>query len=165
MHEGAVQERLAGWIERLAVRYGTEPFAPHLTLLSGLEGPVAQVLATAAPAAEELTAIPVRAGGVAGREEHFRCLFAQAVPSPALCAAHEITARAFGRPPDPDFFPHLSLVYGSLPPGEKEALALELGSAASFRFVARRLHVWCTDGPAPAWSALGSFALGRVAPG
>ena len=36
MPEGEVQRELAGWIDRLAERFRTERFAPHLTLLGSI---------------------------------------------------------------------------------------------------------------------------------
>ena len=158
--EGAERAVLAGWIDRLAGRYRTEVFPPHVTLLSGLDGPPAELLATAARAAAGLSLLTICLDGVTGRDEHFRCLFVQAVEATALRAAHESVARAFGRAADPAFLPHLSLVYGSLQPDQKQGLAHELRDHVAVRFEARRLHVWSTDGPVADWREAAVFALG-----
>jgi 2'-5' RNA ligase len=157
-----VGQRLAALIEGLAARLGTRPFAPHLTLLAGLEGGASDaVLAVARSLAAGLRPLTVRLGSVEGRGEHFRCLIALAVPDEPLRAAHAAAARAFGREPDPSFLPHLSLVYGSLAPETKRALATEAAPVAAVSFEARHLHVWRTEGPVGDWRELGAFPFGR----
>lgn len=160
MPEGAPRERLAGWIDRLADRYGSERFPPHVTLLAGAAGARRDVLARAAAVAARLAALDVRLGGVDGRDEHFRCLFAHVTSPARLVAAHEAAARAFEREPEPEYLPHLSLVYGSLPPEQKQVLAREIGGGVDARFEARRLHVWSTEGPVVEWREIGAFDLG-----
>jgi len=158
--EGAARFRLASLVEGLAARLGTEPFAPHVTLLPGLPGPEEGVLGPASALACRLPPLRVRLQGVEGRDEHFRCLVARAVADEPLRAAHEAAARAFGREPDPAFLPHLSLVYGTLAPQAKGPLATELEPALPGSFEASRLCVWRTEGPAREWRELGAFPLG-----
>ncbi len=124
MPEGEERERLAGWIDRLADRVGSERFAPHVTLLAGADGPRADVLARAAAVVARLGPFEVRLDGVDGRDEHFLCLFARVSPLEPLLAAHGAAARAFGREPERTYRPHLSLLYGSLPLEPKRLLAL-----------------------------------------
>jgi 2'-5' RNA ligase len=157
MPEGAAGEALAGWILRLAERYRTKVFPPHVTLVSAIEAPAQDLLAHAQRAAASLSPFTVHLDGVDGRDEHFRCLFVQAVEPAALRAAHEAVAGALGRRPDADFFPHLSLVYGALRPDQKQALAHEIGAETDVRFEVRRLHVWTTAGPVGAWHEVGVF--------
>ena len=160
MPEGAPRERLAGWIDRLADRHGGERFPPHVTLLAGVAGARRDVLARAAAVAARLEAFLVRLDGVDGRDEHFRCVFARVTPSGQLIAAHETAARAFERGPEPEYFPHLSLLYGSLSPGQKRILAREIGGGVGVRFRARRLHVWSTEGPVAVWDEVGALDFG-----
>lgn len=161
MPEGAPRERLAGWIDRLADRYGGERFPPHLTLLAGAGGLRDDVLARSAKLAARLARFAVRLDGVGSGEGHFRCLFARAIPSNPLLAAHEAAARAFAREPQPGYLPHVSLLYGSLSPNQKQILAREIGSEVDLRFQARRLHVWSTEGPVADWRELDVLDLGR----
>jgi 2'-5' RNA ligase len=156
-----VGRRLAALIESLAARLGTRPFPPHLTLLPGIEDQGRDaVLATALSLAAGLRPLTVRLEAVEGREEHFRCLIALAAADEPLRAAHAAAARAFGREPDPSFLPHLSLVYGTLAPGAKRALATEAAPAAAVAFKAEHLHVWRTEGPVGDWGELAAFPFG-----
>jgi len=157
----AVRQRLAALIESLAARLGTSPFAPHLTLLPGIEGrPPDTVLEAARSLAAGLRPLTVRLESVESRQEHFRCLIALAAPDEPLRAAHSAAARAFGRQPDPAFLPHESLVYGSLAPETKRVLIREVGTSAALDFEAARLHVWRTEGPLEDWCEVGAFRLG-----
>jgi len=160
MPEGEIARRLSRWIDTLAVRFRTERFPPHVTVLSGIEGDEPEVLRRAAAAAASLKPFTVHVDGVDGRDEHFRCLFVQALEAGPLVAAHAAAARAFGREPDPAYQPHLSLVYGTLEPDTKLAVAHEAGSDVDARFDARRLHVWRTDGPIAQWREMAVLALG-----
>jgi 2'-5' RNA ligase len=159
MPEGELRDRLGGWIDRLAARSGTERFLPHLTLLAGLAGRDEELLDAARAAAGAVGCLRVRLNRVAGRDEHFRCLFLQAVHDEALAAAHAAAARAFGRPPLASFLPHLSLVYGRLAPVQKQTLAVEAGTLLPTEIEVRRLHLWRTDGRASDWRELAAFDL------
>jgi hypothetical protein len=161
MPEGAPRERLAGWIDRLADRHRSERFPPHVTLLAGVRGPRHDVLSRAAAAAARLAPLDLRLGGIDGRDEHFRCLFARVTPSGPLLAAHEAAAHAFASEREPAYLPHLSLLYGVLPAEEKQRLAREIGGEVDLRFQVRRLHVWSTEGPVAEWYEVGGLALGR----
>jgi hypothetical protein len=160
MPDGVVGARLAALIAGTAARLGTEPFAPHLTLLPGIDGPEDEVLQTARRVASGLRPLRVSLRSVEGRDEHFRCVIALAVADAPLRAAHVAAARAFGREPDPAFLPHLSLVYGTLAPEVKRALAKKLTVAATVSFEVARLHAWRTHGPVGEWRELGSFPFG-----
>jgi 2'-5' RNA ligase len=159
MPEGEEHDRLSALIGRLAERFATASFAPHVTLLPGVPGPEREVLAIARVLAAETTPIPVDFSVVDGLEHHFRCLFLRAHPRRALRDAHERAARRFGREPQASFDPHLSLLYGSLAAPVKAALVRELAGEATTHFDAHALHVWRTQGAVGEWRPLGSFAF------
>lgn len=159
MPQGEAHDRLAGLIARLAGRFGTVAFPPHVTLLAGIDAPEAEVIAAARALARERTPLPIALTGVGGRAGHFRCLFLRVEATDALRQAHAGAARRCGRRPDPAFFPHLSLVYGVLAPETKAELADELAAEARVSFESRRLHVWRTEGPVADWRQLAAFAL------
>lgn len=159
MPTGVTRDRLVGLIARLAARLGTRCFVPHVTLLADLEGPEERVLATAAGVAASARRFRVRLVAVEGRDEHFRCLVARAVADEPILSAHSAAARAFGREPDPAFFPHLSLVYGTLLPEAKRSLVAEVTAEAATSFEAGSFHVWRTQGPVDDWQEIGAFGL------
>jgi 2'-5' RNA ligase len=164
MPEGSVRDRLAALVGRLATRLGTEPFPPHVTLLSGIADAEDDVLRAAAALAPALPPLGLSLGPVLGGEEHFRCLFVRLAADEAIRSAHAAAARAFGREPDPAFLPHLSLVYGALPPETKRRLAVEVADEVAVSFEAARLHVFRTEGRAGDWREVAAFRLGPEVP-
>ena len=160
MPDGEARDRLEALIGRLAVRFETPSFPPHVTLLPGIEGrPEDDVLDATRALGATLRPFPVRLQALEGRDEPFRCLFARAAADEPLLCAHRAAARAFGRARDPEYFPHLSLVYGTLPPDVKAGLAVDLAAEAAVSFEAGSLHAWRTEGPVVEWRELGSFRL------
>jgi hypothetical protein len=160
MPDGEARDRFEALIGRLAVRFGTPPFPPHVTLLPGIEGRSEDdVLDATRVLGATLRPFPVRLQALEGRDEPFRCLFARAAADEPLLCAHRAAARAFGRAPDPEYFPHLSLVYGTLPPDVKAGLGVDLVAEAAVSFEAGSLHAWWTEGPVGHWREIGSFRL------
>lgn len=156
--DGAARDRLAALIAGLAERLGTTPFAPHVTLLSRLHGEKADLVEATRRLAGGLPPLAVRFGPVEGREERYRCLFARAVETEALVVAHARAAAAFGLAPDPSFFPHLSLVYGTLSAEARRAIGEEIAFDLGAGFEARSLALWETSGPESDWREVAAFA-------
>jgi hypothetical protein len=160
MPTGEPRDRLASLIVRLAERFSTPPFPPHVTLLPGIEKPSEDdVLSTSRALAVALRPFPLRLLAVEGKDEPFRCLFVRAAADEPLVAAHAAASCAFGRRPDAGFLPHLSLVYGRLPDDAKADLAAALSGLVASRFPVARLHVWRTEGPVAEWQELGALDL------
>jgi 2'-5' RNA ligase len=161
MAGGQAGKRLSERIERLAMRFGSASFLPHLTLIPGLVVEEVQALRDAARAAAEIEPFVVTLGAPECGEEYFRCLFLRAQDDRALRTAHATAARAFGREPDPGFLPHVSLVYGTLASEEKRVVVQELGDSLCLSFQALRLQLWRTEGSVAEWRNLATFAIGR----
>jgi 2'-5' RNA ligase len=159
MPEGASYERLTKLVSGLAVRLGTAAFVPHITLLAGLPGEEADLVPRAQTLAAQLPRLRVPLREVEGRDEYFRCLYVTADPATSLRAAHARAAEAFGRRPDPDFLPHLSLVYGHLPAGEKARIGASVRPDLPAAFEAAFLHVWRTEGAVGEWASRARFEL------
>ncbi len=160
MPDGESLGRLTTVVGRLAARLGTPAFAPHVTLLAGLAGEEADLVARAEALATRLARLGVELAEVEGRDEYFRCLYVRAEPAASLRARHGRAAAAFGVPPDRDFLPHLSLVYGRLSADEKQRIAESIESDLPVSFEATTLEVWRTEGAVAEWVRRGRFALG-----
>jgi hypothetical protein len=63
---------------------------------------------------------------------------------------------------DPDFFPHLSLVYGSLESSMQRALAAEVGPLVPAVFAATTLRVWRTAGRVAQWREIAVLPLAHA---
>lgn len=146
--EGDVHRRLAALIESLARRFGGPVFEPHVTLLAGVREAERDVVAGAERLWRGPKTLPLRFIGVETDDTYFRALYLRVEPSPELLALHEAARDAFGRMDDPPYVPHLSLVYGPLPPA---VVVAELRPSAPDGFEARTLDVYATEGEVGRW--------------
>jgi hypothetical protein len=159
MPEGEEAAGLRRVIEDLARRFGTPRFEPHVTLLPGLPGDEGGILEKAAGFAPSLPPFEVRLGEPEGGGTYFRRLIARAEPTTALVDGHRLAARSFDRASDPEFLPHLSLLYGHLGAEVVAALCASEAGRVPGRFAVRHLDAWRTDGPVSAWRRLGRYSL------
>jgi 2'-5' RNA ligase len=159
--ESAGRERLGRLIAELAGRLGTPPFEPHVTLLGGLTLDESQVRARCRHLARRILALPLRFRGIEGTDEYFRCLYLRVSETDDLLAAHNRAREEFGLRQELPFVPHLSLLYGHVPPATREALIAELQAQVPPGFLADRLEVVRTEGPPGDWRRLDSLGLGR----
>ena len=156
---GESSRQLAELIDSLAQRLGTPRFEPHLTLLGGVEGKQADIVARSEVLARTLAPMELRIRGIEGSEEYFRCVFAAVERTPELVRAHEQAVEVLGwRPPQP-FFPHVSLIYGALSASTRAGLLGELQEQTMGTLMSGELQVVSTEGPPENWRALATFRV------
>ena len=155
--DGEVHRRLAALIGALARRFGSPVFDPHVTLLAGLPGPAASVVARAPEVMRGAKAFPIRFVGPEKGESYFRSLYLHVEPSPQLLALHAAAREAFGRTEKAPFFPHLSLMYGAPPP---PSVIEEVRPAVPDGFEARTVDLYSTAGEVERWHRVRRFRLG-----
>jgi 2'-5' RNA ligase len=149
--QGAARRRLAAAIRRLGRKHGGPVFAPHVTLLGGIEGDGATVMARLARLAAATRCFDVRLSGAGFRDEYFRCLFLRAQRTAALQAARRRAARIFTPRRRDRFMPHLSLFYGRLADGVRRREAAAIGDRMVLRFPVRAIDLVATKGEPEAW--------------
>jgi 2'-5' RNA ligase len=155
--QGEARRRLAALIAELARRFGGPVFDPHVTLLAGLPGPAANVIARAEDVMRGAKTFPIRFAGPEKGDGYFRCLYVRVEPSPPLLALHAAARDAFGRTEEPPFFPHLSLMYGAPPP---PVVIEEVRLAVPDGFEARTVDLYSTEGEVECWRRVRRFRLG-----
>ena len=134
--EQRAAEELRRVIEEYAFRFGTPRFAPHLTLLSGIEAFSAEDF-TAWPASP-LTAI---CHGVSQAEDFYRCVVVEIDPSSALQSLRESAERRFSHRGDDSWWPHISLMYGDLQEEVRRRIAGDIGPS----FEGRQLEMTAAE--------------------
>ena len=160
MPEGAVREHLAQVIAELARRFGTPGFEPHVTLLGGLTRPEREMVARTQAVARRLSPLPVLLTTPDGGGEYFRCVFVGVAENEALLAAHALAGQACGAVPASPLRPHLSLLYGHLPPATKRTVLSELAGLPWDQFEVRQLQLVRTEGAPSDWRTGATFTLG-----
>ncbi|HYF28779.1 MAG TPA: 2'-5' RNA ligase family protein [Candidatus Paceibacterota bacterium] len=157
---GALNERLQETIRTLAAAYDGPIFPPHVTILANLEGNEEDILSHAQMLAQQLPPLTVMLGELGGEPSFFRAFYLTIKEDPELMSAHEVAQQTFGTPAEP-YRPHLSLYYGNIDDGVREAMrsAGEYPSGESFR--CDRLALYRTVGPADQWLRIGEVPFTR----
>ena len=106
-----------------------------------------------------LTPFTIRLGKIDFRDEYFRCVFVHARPMAPLWNAYQVACRKFDRLADPDFMPHLSLLYGNIPQPVKEETLAELGPRLNVQFKVLSLHLFQTHGEVRNWHEVAKFSI------
>ena len=160
MPKGEVGRRLAEAILDLSGKYSTPAFEPHVTLAGGIVGPAREVESKIKDLTGRIPPFTVRLTTVAGLEEYFRCLFIRVAQTRPIMSANEAAREIFRLPKRPAFMPHLSLLYGSLPPKEKESVIASRGREFELEFKAATLHLYLIKREPEAWRRVASQGLG-----
>jgi 2'-5' RNA ligase len=159
MPEGEVCDRLTLILHRLSARFESPGFHPHVTLLGSCVGERGKMIRQSSLVAATLRPFTIRLGEIDFRDEYFRGLFVHAGPMEPIRNAYRAACRTFGRPPEPDFMPHLSLLYGNFPLSLKKDIMAELGPRLDVQFKVRRLDLYHTHGDVEHWRPVASFRL------
>jgi hypothetical protein len=151
---------LAALIERLAA--GSHPvFAPHVTLLPSLPADTPDVRPAVGALAAALGPFTLRLAGETHSDDFFRCVVLEAELAPPLLFARGAAERVLDLAPPEPYRPHLSLVYGHLPPPERAALAAEARTLMPLPLdvTAAALELWDTSDDVPRWTREATFPL------
>ena len=157
---------LARLIAEVAGRLGTPVFAPHVTLVGGVTRPGADdVVRRAGELALALEPLSLPLRGPLGSDEAFRCLYLPVGETLKLLTTHALARAALRVADERKYEPHLSLVYGAVPPEQKARLLAELAPLVPSRVEFRAVEVVCTEGVVALWRTLAVFPFGGPALG
>lgn len=118
------QQRLSALVARLANRFATHPFVPHLTIQGDLTMSLAAVSSVAESIAKDWAAQRWRVATIEGSEHFFRSLYLRFDETPAYNDARKVMRDVCGTTDGLSLFPHLSLAYGlSDEQGKRDAIA------------------------------------------
>ena len=159
MPTGEVRERLAGTIFNLSRQYATPAFEPHVTLAGGIVGPAREVTSKMKDLARRITPFTARLTVVDGLDEYFRCLFVRLATTRPIMRANKAAREIFALTKQPAFMPHLSLLYGNLPPSVKEGIVASLARQFELEFKVTSLHLYAIKSEPAAWRRVARFGL------
>ena len=155
--DGELRAQLAALILALARQFGTEPFAPHVTLLGEIARGEAETRALAAQAAASSLALSVDLVGVGAHNHFYRCLSLEVAPSADLQGAYVTATSLASMAPAHPFAPHVSLIYGDLDPHAKRVAADLIQLRLPLRFRAAGITVVDLAGGPSEWQRLTTF--------
>jgi 2'-5' RNA ligase len=159
MPPGEVRQRLVGTILDLSRAYATPVFEPHVTLAGGIVGPAREVASKMKDLARRIPPFTARLTVVDGLDEYFRCLFVRLATTHPIMWANRTAREVFALPKQPAFMPHLSLLYGNLPPSVKEGIIASLSRQFELEFKVNSLHLYLIKSEPAAWRHVASCGL------
>ena len=109
------------------------------------------------------SSLPLR--GPEGSDEAFRCVHLPVGETLKLLATHALARSALRVADERKYEPHLSLVYGTVPPEPKARLLDELAPLVPSRVEFAALEVVRTEGVVADWRTLAVFPFGGPALG
>jgi 2'-5' RNA ligase len=159
---GADHDDLKKLISSLSAQYGTPDFEPHVTLVGlGVIAAADQNLIAGQVESLAKTICPfaMRLRGVGATADPFRSLFLKVEQTTQVMAAGrqglDFYRQIQGQEPSStSYFPHLSLLYGNLPPSDKERIIagrLKAQKRLERSFTASKIQLWITTAKLPDW--------------
>ena len=146
-------------IDKLAHRYRTPAFDPHVTLLGKIHDSKRDAVKKTRDIAAMLSPFEIALGKIGSNGAYFQMLFSEIEQTPALMAANVALQKMFGMN-GKDFFPHLSLAYGNLSDARIAVLqksAEQENPIAGMHFSVHAVELWHTDGAVEDWQKVGEF--------
>lgn len=150
-------------IREIARDNGFPHFPPHVTLVGGVEGTVADLHEKTAEIAHDLTPYEIKFEGIRFSQSYFQNLFLQVVRTPQIMAANAAAETALGTAPRKEYQPHCSLVYGDMREEEVAPLraALLEDGILEAGFAATAVELWQTEGAVKEWRLSKVFPFGK----
>jgi putative hydrolase of the HAD superfamily len=126
-------DRLSAIIRRLAERFGSPVFEPHVTVYGG-RCPNRESLLPLLSAADGIPPFSLPVLGIGQTEEFFKSFFIRFEEHPLLRVIHDRVREQVEVDSGYRLIPHLSLMYADLPRGVKEPLAREVSPGREILF-------------------------------
>lgn len=159
MPSGRAYRQLKSIISHLSQGYSAPNFDPHVTLIGSLVGPKDEILAETAALAGQIQPLEIELTKVDYLDEYFRCLFIHVKETEPVTEANAKARKIFNRQKDPKYMPHLSLLYGNLPPAIKEKIIAEIGREFNLGFKAESIWIITHNGVVGDWQYVKEFPL------
>jgi len=159
--EGDAQQLLQGVVERLAEAHDGPVFAPHVTLLSGLDGDEASLIDANRRLATGLEPFDLHLTTPEAGTTFFQCIYMRVGESRSLSRTRQAAGDAFALPAG-GYMPHLSLYYGDVSSERRAAVLETVPPQAKCRFTVESIQLIRADSERPVdWHCVDQAPLGR----
>ena len=157
-------------IAELSKKYNTPDFEPHVTVIglgNASGASESDVAAKAADLAKIIKPYRIRLKEIGFQDKYFRSFYLTVEQTFEVMDAgnkgRELYIEMFKKAPgDPEYFPHLSLLYGDMAAAAKEKIiADDLGGKrdSDISFKVSGLQLWVTTGKPDNWRFIKEFSL------
>lgn len=147
----ATERQFSEAIDYLSERYSGPRFAPHVTLLSGLQGSEEELTSKTSILASELKAFDVRAKGLAMEPYYFRNFYLKLESSANFLLAYQRASKILSKSTGGEFKPHISLHYGTSSREECISMGQEIHSQLPGNTIIDRLYLVHIPLAVPNW--------------
>lgn len=155
---GEVYNKFAEMISRLSEENQSPNFEPHVTLIGGITGAEAELLAKTAQLAELIRPFKIRLDRIDSFPERHKALIIRTEKSNELIEANNKAVGVFNLPLT-EYMPHLSLLYGEFIPETKEKIIENLGNKFNDEFEVKSICLYDTTGDEKNWHKIEEFSL------
>ena len=152
-------QKLSKIIFALSKKYSVPDFEPHITLIGNLIGHKENLISKTLKLAEQLKSFEIKLKKADYFDEYFRCLFIRAERSKEVAEANKIARETFNLKPDPEYMPHLSLLYGNFSTKTKGRIIAEIGREFNISFEVNSIHLYLTESEVNDWCKVKEFSL------
>ncbi|GAC1345838.1 MAG: hypothetical protein NVSMB29_20170 [Candidatus Dormibacteria bacterium] len=159
---GETADRLKALRDRLAAAGTGADFQIHCTIYGHISIDPEEAARRIDVGVREMAPHTLRLVATGLENEFFRALYLRVEPTVAVLSAHRAAAVALGLPEYPAYFPHLSLLYSSVPAAERRQLASELGIDLPVTVNVDSVALFSTEGDDTSrWRELKRWPLGH----
>ena len=159
MPTGAVDRKFSQLISQLAEQYSSPAFSPHVTLVGMIEANEEEIIMKAQEVASLIHPYTINLTNVDYTDYYYRALFVRVEPSADVLAAYQEARKIFPSNQEPDYMPHLSLLYGDFSVEIKKQIITKIGDSFTDEFEANTLHLYLTEGNVSDWQKISTFPL------
>jgi 2'-5' RNA ligase len=159
MPTGKLLTRLTQMIEELSRDRQELCFEPHVTLLGTILGSQPDFSSKTRQLASMIKPYDIQLDRVEYLDEFFRSLFVRVKPTGSVLEANRKARLIFQQSQDPEYLPHLSLMYGDFPTAAKEEVLAKIGREFRHRFKVRAIYLCLTEGEPKDWHRVEEFPL------
>lgn len=157
MPSGKVYVQLAQLITELASEFSTPCFDPHVTLLGGITGETVKIFRQCEHLADSLSPFEIHLTGLGQVDDYYRRLFIQITRPTALLKANRRAREVIDHSGDPNYSPHVSLLYGNYPAELKAQIIANRLATKNKKFLADRFFLIDLAGEPQNWTQMGNF--------
>jgi len=153
---GSSRDAYQSIIQNASQEFNTLSFTPHITLAAAIMTSPQEVVERTKILASQLAPYEFEFESMGQKDLFFQCVFAKMKSTKQVLHANQVARQVFPeRQQDPEYMPHMSLVYGNLT--EKESLIASLSkqieeqAPATTKIAVDSIQVWSTQGYASEW--------------
>jgi 2'-5' RNA ligase len=155
----AEMDTLMKVISDLSHRFNSTPFAPHITLLSGISADISTISNVCKNITDQYTVFDISLKKIAYTESYYRNLYITTKLEQPLIKLYEEASKQINNKMHDIFLPHVSLFYGKLNETKQIALKAQLDECLPKFFTCQRIDLYCTSSRESEWYLVDSFKL------